>query len=193
MLADLRPTHATKTTAAASREAAAPPRRETAREAVTRTLQSYADRGVFRGFHVDAPRQTPRRAAGSDRDRHTSYRFSWLMRPPMRVTFDEPRNVIAFKRLFPALTLRDDIGRALAARVRERQERGMPAHLRIDGRRARVTLTGRRGALTLAVHVRGAQHEYAVRSALNLVNALFLLLQETFPDYLIEHFGMSAE
>jgi hypothetical protein len=41
--------------------------------------------------------------------------------------------------------------------------------------------------------VRGSNHAYAVKTALNLINEMFVTLQEHHPDYLIEHFGLSAE
>lgn len=81
----------------------------------------------------------------------------------------------------------------LDALVRSRTERGQPAHQRIDGRKARVSRTVRRGDWSLVVTIRGANHHYAVQRALNLINELFLALHETYPEYLIERFGLSAE
>jgi hypothetical protein len=150
--------------------------------AVTRALQAYADRGVFRGFHAE-----PVRGGG------VSCRFSWLMRRPMHVAFDARRGVLAFSNLFPSIGTHPDIAAALAAAVRERHTRAVPEHKRIDARRARVSTAQRGGSMTLTVSVRGTNHEYAVRGALNLVNELFLLLQESYPDYLVEHFGLSTE
>ena len=51
----------------------------------------------------------------------------------------------------------------------------------------------RKGALSLTLTVRARHHEYAVRSALALVNDLFLLLHQSYPEYLIERFGASTE
>ena len=45
----------------------------------------------------------------------------------------------------------------------------------------------------LVVTVRGRNHAYAVRHVLNLVNELFLYLHESYPEYLIERFGLSPE
>ena len=82
-----------------------------------------------------------------------------------------------------------DLGALVAARV----SRTLPAHKRLDARRARGSCAIRRGDWSLAVHIRGANHEYAVRKAVNLINELFVLLQETYPDYLVERFGLSTE
>jgi len=85
----------------------------------------------------------------------------------------------------------------MAAQLRSlviaRASRTQTAHKRLDARRARTSCAVRDGALSLAVVIRGANGEYAVRHALNLVNDLFLLLQEHYPEYLVERFGLSTE
>ena len=41
--------------------------------------------------------------------------------------------------------------------------------------------------------VKDANHAYATRRALNLIHELFLLIRETYPQYLVEQFGVSDE
>lgn len=82
---------------------------------------------------------------------------------------------------------------ALDAVVRSRSARGQPPHKRLDGRRARASSAVRRGDWSLVVAIRGANHEYAVQGALNLINDLFLALHDGWPEYLIERFGLSTE
>lgn len=147
---------------------------------ITDALQAYADRGVFRGF----------RAAPAARGR-VSYEFKWLTKAPMRAEFSGRTNTLTFPRLLPA------IGKAAAADIADvlasRRRRAVPAHKRLDARRARVSGTTRQGAYSLAVVIRGDNHGYAVTTALNVINEMFVMLQERHPEYLIEHFGMSAE
>ena len=69
----------------------------------------------------------------------------------------------------------------------------LAAHKRLDARRATVASSLRGNDWSLTMKVRGSNYEYATRAALNLVNELFLLLHERYPDYLIERFGLSAE
>jgi hypothetical protein len=121
------------------------------------------------------------------------YRFVWLLRRPMHAVFDTHRNVLVFPALFPAIDAASDMSSRLRAQVSSRTARNQPAHKRIDGRRARVTCDARRNNCSLTIHVRGTNHAYAVRHALNLINELFLLLQESYPEYLIERFGFSTE
>ena len=59
--------------------------------------------------------------------------------------------------------------------------------------RAIVGAMVRNGGLSLSIEIRGANQQYAVSKALNLVNDMFVALHETDPDYLVEHFGISQE
>jgi hypothetical protein len=145
-------------------------------------LQAYADRGVFRGF-----RPTP---LGRGR---TSFDFQWLLGRPMRAVFDARRGSLAFDALFPGLQRSSPAIRGLNAIVATRSSPRQPAHKRLDRRRADVSGAIKGGDWSLVVTVRGRNHAYAVRHALNLVNELFLFLHESYPDYLIERFGLSPE
>jgi hypothetical protein len=137
---------------------------------------------VFRGF-----RATP--AARS----RIEYQFLWLLKRPMRAVFDARRGVLAFPALFPGVSGQAAMTQALTALVMGRARKDQPAHKRLDARRVRITSRMRQGDWSLSVAIRGANHEYAVRHALNLINELFLALHESYPEYLVEHFGMSTE
>jgi hypothetical protein len=137
---------------------------------------------VFRGFQAEA--------LGRGR---TAYAFQWLLGRPMRAVFDARRGVLAFDTLFPGIAAASALAFGLAAIVRERTSPRVPPHKRLDGRRARAAGAARRGNWGLRVTVRGRNHEYAVRHALNLINELFLFLRESHPEYLVQHFGLSPE
>ena len=101
--------------------------------------------------------------------------------------------MLTFAALVPGVEATSAMVTGLDAIVRSRTMRNQPAHKRLDGRRARVSCTVRRGDWSLIVAIRGANHAYAVRRALNLINELFLSLHDAYPEYLIERFGLSAE
>jgi hypothetical protein len=123
----------------------------------------------------------------------TAFHFQWLLRRPMRAVFDADGGTLTFPSLLPGLDRSSPIGAGLNAIVGSRTSRTLPAHKRLDARRARVSSAVRRGDWSLVVTIRGANHEYAVRHALNLINELFLFLHESYPEYLIERFGLSPE
>lgn len=148
---------------------------------VSAALQRYADRGVFRGF----------RATPGPRGR-VDYVFLWLLRRPMTATFEPRRGMLKFPALFPGVNT-PGMAAELTDLVTQRSTRDQPAHKRIDGRRARLSCAVRKNTWSLTVSVRGANYDYAVRHALNLINELFLALHTSYPEYLVEHFGMSTE
>jgi hypothetical protein len=153
-----------------------------ARNAVSAALQAYAGRGVFRGY----------RAAPGPRGR-IAYQFHWLTRWPTRAIFDPRSRALSFPALLPGVGGTPGLPGDLKAIVAARSHRNLPAHKRVDARRARLTTTVRHGDLSLSVTIRGANHEYAVKAALGLINDLFLRLHESWPEYLVERFGMSTE
>lgn len=149
---------------------------------VSAALARYADRGVFRGY----------RATPGPRGR-IDYTFMWLLRRPMAATFDPRRSVLAFPALFPHVAAGSPLAADLNGLVASRAHREQPAHKRLDARRARVRGGVRRGAWALAFDIRGANHDYTVRHALNLINELYVALHAHYPEYLVEHFGLSTE
>jgi hypothetical protein len=151
-------------------------------DGVAQALQGYADRGVFRGFSL-------RTGPGGRQD----FSFTWLTPRPMALTFEPATGVLLFKQLLPGVGPNPALVSELKSIVSEHGGRAVPAHRRIDARRMRADCSVRGGHLTLRLKVRGRQHEYAVQRGLNLVNQLFLLLQASYPEYLVEHFGLSSE
>jgi hypothetical protein len=150
------------------------------RDPITAAFRAYADRGVFRGF-----RATPAARGRID------YQFLWLTRRPMTATCDPRRRTLSFPSLLPDL----DAGaaREVKALVAARTDRAQPVHKRLDARRARITGAVRKGGFSLTVEIRGDNHDYAVKKALNLINELFVALHEAHPAYLVEAVGLSTE
>jgi len=103
------------------------------------------------------------------------------------------RGVLTFPALFPRVTGVPAMVAELKGMVASRSARTQPDHKRLDARRARLSAAVRKGDFSLAVHIRGANHDYAVKKALNLVNEMFVALHEGHPQYLVEHFNLSSE
>jgi hypothetical protein len=158
------------------------PRTGQAADRVALALQRYADRGVFRGLSV-APGRAGRQ----------TFSFTWLTRRPMALTFEPKSGALLFKDLLPGVGANRALVADLKAIVEDHAGSAVPAHRRLDARRLRAACSVRGGHLTLSLHVRGSHFDYAVQRGLNLVNQLFLLLQVSYPEYLVEQFGFSAE
>lgn len=151
-------------------------------EAVSGALQRYAARGVFRGFSI-LPERNGRR----------NFRFTWLTRQPMTIAYEPKSRRLSFRNLLPGVGKYPGLVAGLKRIVDDHRGPAVPAHRRIDARRARVTGSIRRGNFSLTMQVRGRHGDYAVQRGLNLVNQLFLLLHANYPEYLVEWFGLRPE
>lgn len=135
---------------------------------------------MFRGF----------RATPIARKR-VEYQFLWLTKKPVTAVFDPIARRLTFPSLLPQI---DRHGAALMKSViDERTGKSQPEHKRIDARRGRIASAVRKGDVSVTIEIRGQNHEYAVSKALNLINDLFVTLQEHHPEYLIDRFGFSTE
>lgn len=145
--------------------------------AVRQQLRTYADRGVFRGFSERPPR------AG----RH-QFEFQWLARWPFILRYAPSTGALTFHNLLPGIPARSDLYAQLKRFIDGRAARGLPAHRRVDPRRATVGCSTRRGAMSLEVVARRRHHGYAVNRAVNLVHEVFVYLQTYQPEYMWQHF-----
>ena len=145
-------------------------------------LQHYADRGVFRGF-----------SARTGRGGVQEFRFTWLTREPIVLRYDPRGSSLLFKELLPGVARASPLLADVQALVVSRSSRALPAHRRIDRRRVEVECAYRRGAVSLMLLVKGPNRAYAVQKGVNLVHEIFAALQSSYPEYLWETFGLSAE
>jgi len=149
---------------------------------VRENLQAYADRGVFRGFsEVEA-------GQGS-----AAFKFVWLIRHQMELRVDTAKHVLRFRRLLPGVPTRSAMYAELKKFLRERQHPDLPAHRRIDRRRADVSCSNRDGFVSLSLKVKNHQYAYGVNRIVNLVHELFVHLRDAFPEYLVENFDVPQE
>lgn len=135
---------------------------------------------MFRGF----------RATPAARGR-IEYQFYWLTKKPVTAVFDPKARRLRFPSVLPQVDT--DTATAMTAAVRSRASRSEPDHKRVDARKCTIAGTVRKRDFSLTIDIRGANHQYAVSKALNLVNDMFVTLHEHHPEYLVERFGISAE
>lgn len=145
-------------------------------------LQSYADRGVFRGFSAQAG---PRGAR--------VYRFTWLTRAPLTLVLAPVARTFTFVGIFPQPSSVRGLPVALRRAIARHATREVPPHRRLEARRATMTARVARGDLSLRVTVHAGDPATVARLALSVVNDLFQFLHECYPDYLSMHFGTPDE
>lgn len=137
---------------------------------------------MFRGFSAT---EGPRGAR--------AYRFLWLTKRPLTVSFNPSRKTLAFQHLFPAVAATPGVATALRETLRARQQPNAPAHRRIKRQQLDVVLEGRAGDLSLKVQMHGRDMAANISTVLTLINDFHLVLHECYPDYLVAHFGVSDE
>jgi hypothetical protein len=141
-------------------------------------LQVYADRGVFHGF-------------SEVRDGH--FRFVWLMRRQMDLNVDTSKQMLRFRQLLPGVPAGSKMYAELKSFIRQRHDRELPDHRRIDRRRAEVSCTNRGGFVSVSLKVKNNQYAYGVNRVVNLVHELFIHLRDAYPEYMAENFDVPQE
>ena len=149
---------------------------------VRERLQGYADRGVFRGFSEQSA------AAGRYR-----FRFSWLGTRPVTLVYAPTTGTFVFRNLLPHVTARSSLHLDLQAFVAGRASPSLPAHRRVDRRRARIRCVLSRGAVSLELVATRNHHEYGVTRVVNLVHEIFVFLHAYHPEYMWKSFDAPEE
>jgi hypothetical protein len=145
---------------------------------VRESLQTYADRGVFRGFsEVKAGHFT----------------FVWLLHHPMELIVDTAKGALRFKQLLPNVPAKSELYAELKSFIQGRHDRELPEHRRIDRKRAEASCANRGGFVSVSLKVKNNQYAYGVKRIVNLAHELFLHLRERRPDYLVENFNVPQE
>ncbi len=153
-------------------------RRTKSLKIVRDSLQSYADRGVFRSF---------------SEIKSGSFSFVWLTPHPVEFVFDAEKQELRFKNLLPNVAARSTMHRDLKNFLQARYDEELPLHRRVDSKRARIVCTNRGGKVSLALKVKNNQWAYGVNKIVNLVHEVFVHLREREADYLAENFDVSEE
>lgn len=165
---------------------------------VRRTLLEYAERGVFRGFDhrfedVD-----------DGADRRATFRFFWIGPRAFRISLGPDGRTLAAEGLLPDIDGYPEVLEDLEPFVSRRggddegedgSDPRLPAHRRIDPAKARASLVSYAGParVDLVVSIRNGHHEYAVRKLLNLINEIWVRLQDRHQRYLWDAFEAPME
>jgi hypothetical protein len=163
---------------------------------ISRQLESYAERGVFRSYsrsHRDIHAATPARTQAGAEDR-AEFHFSWLWNLPFQLTFERRKKAISFPQLLPNINPGSELEAELKAFIRKLSSRDRPEHRRLDPRRITVRYSKRGNSGSLAFVVAGNHYEYAVKKALNAVHEIFVgFLNVQHGEYMRENLRVTEE
>jgi hypothetical protein len=158
---------------------------------ISRQLETYAERGVFRSFSRTPVAASAGTQARADR---AEFRFIWLWNLPFLLTYDRKRKAISFPELFPDISKGTELETELKAFIRKLTSPDRPEHRRLDARRITVRYSNRGNSGSLAFLVAGNHYEYAVKKALNSVHEIFVgFLNVRHGEYMRENLRVEAE
>lgn len=151
---------------------------------VRQTLAGYAERGIFRAYGD----------VRSDRGR-SYFSFRWHTEVPFDLVFDPARRELIFRNLLPEVGARSAMYADLKTFLRARSSPAVPAHRRIDPRKAGVKPRQRAGSVSLVMSLRDGHLEYGVRKAVNVIHELFVefLRHPLYHEYMVKHFGLDPD
>lgn len=149
---------------------------------VRRKLREYANRGVFRGF-----------SERPGRDRKTVFAFSWIEDAEFNLVMDQKRGALVLKDVLPNVPARSDLYTDLKTFLNARSDESLPAHRRVDPKRAAINVSNRKGSVSVELTVKRNQYTYGVGKLLRMAQELFGHLHMYHPQYLWENFDVPAE
>ncbi len=149
---------------------------------VTKILQGYADRGVFRGFH-----------AAPEANGKAAFHMLWHYDRRFELLLDAAKKTLRFPALLPAVD--PQMHSALRKFLAERTSGELPQHRSVDPRRARLSSANRGGAVSLGLTVLDGDFEYATRRLILVAHEIFLgfLADGPYFEYLVEHLGLDPD
>lgn len=151
-------------------------------DSVRSKLKSYSDRGVFRGF-----------SETEGRTGKTVFKFTWLLDRGFALLCDPKKHTLTLRNLLPHIPNRSDMDQDLRAFVAGRTSDDLPAHRRVDPKRADLSYTNRKENVSLTLTVKKNQYSYGVAKLLNTTNELFGHLHMAHIPYLWKHFEVPEE
>ena len=149
---------------------------------VRKTLEQYADQGVFGSF-VEKPSKNGR----------SRFEFVWLHNRRYAFIFDGKKGVLTFKDCLPHVSAKSDLYGGIRDFVKARSDSKLRAHRRIDPKRAVVSCSNRGGKVSLTIDVKRNQYKYGTKKLVNLLHETFLMIDQCFTEYLHEHFDLPEE
>jgi hypothetical protein len=151
-------------------------------EAVSRILQHYADRAVFRGF-----------SPGVVKKGKAAFKILWHRDRQFDLIVDTRSRTMSFPLLLPDFEA--SMIRELNAFLVSRQSKNLPEHRRIDTKKAVVRSTTRGGNVGLTLALKGDHYEYGIQKLIHLVHEIFLtfLSEGRYYEYQVETFELDPD
>jgi hypothetical protein len=151
---------------------------------VAEILRGYAERGLFRGF-----------AAKPSRSRRWTFNVLWHYNRQYPLVLDLAARTLSFTGLLPGIAARSPMVAELREFLRPLGTEEIPAHRRVDSDLGHLALQAHRGALTLAMAVKGNEYEYCTRKLVHVAHEIFMVFLWDGPyyEYRVEKLGLDPD
>jgi len=145
-------------------------------------LRGYVERGVLRSVSHEKRRGT-----------RTGFTMIWHHGRSFQLELSS--GAVSFPALLPGVTSGSPMAKDLRAFLRRFETEEVPAHRRIDPRKARLRVAVRRGRVSLGLSVKHGEYDYCTRRLVHLVQEVFMVFLPDGPyhDYRIETLGLDPE
>jgi hypothetical protein len=151
---------------------------------VTRILEEYAAKAVFRGFSAHP------KAGGK-----AVYKMVWHFDRPFELLLDVPEGTLRFPEVLPGVPSRSAMYRELRAFLKERHSAEVPEHRRVNPVKARVTLSNKIGVVSLTLRSKDGDFDYATRKIIQIVHEILMvfLVDGPYYEYMVEQLGLDPD
>jgi hypothetical protein len=146
---------------------------------VAHILETYANRGVFKGFSR----------------RPTGFRMLWHRDQYFDLNLDTRKKTLRIPVVLPNVPASSSMYREFKEFIASRQSNDVPEHRRVDPRKVSIRISNRAGKIGLTLTVRNNNYEYATRKLINLVQEIYLgfLYDGPYYDYMVETFNLDPD
>jgi hypothetical protein len=147
-------------------------------------LESYARRGVFRGF-----------SRGPVENGTARFRMLWHRDRYFDLTLDTAKSEIRIATVLPEVPARSPMYGAFKEFIRSRNSEELLPHRRIDERKVTVQCGNRQGNVSMVVKVLDGDVDYATRKMIQLVHEVYMvfLVDGPYLEYMVDAFQLDPD
>jgi hypothetical protein len=151
---------------------------------VAAILETYADRGVFRGFSNAAA------SAGK-----AAFKMLWHRDRLFELILDVPKKTLRLPVVLPEVPASSSMYREFQEWVEALHSEDLLEHRRIDSKKARLRCGNRGGNVSLALTVKDGDYEYGTRKLIHAVHETYLtfLADGRYYEYMVETFDLDPD
>ena len=153
-------------------------------ETVGGVLDSYANRGVFRGF-----------SQGPVRNGKVAFKMLWHRDRVFELILDVGKHTMRFPLVLPGVSADSLMYREFRAFLKSRHSEDLPEHRRIDTGKARIRCCNRGRNISITLTVEDGDYEYGTRKLIHIVHEIFMvfLSDGRYYEYLVEKFDLDPD